>query len=286
MYFPVGGSFIGNFDTGAFESETTTYADVVAVDLASDDPHPRARGRVQLARPYPTDARIQAYSLFLDAQADKFLFFDLDTGSPANPRPWEHPQRLYLATLNGPTLDLGRYSGFGREHDVWGALSPDGKHAVVSSDFTLANRSTYCAGAAIDLINTETGQIDHIHPTEPADGPQSFTISRAWWGADSTLYANYQQWPCQPDSIQQPPPPPPSVWTYRNGRWDKLDTDGPAIYALKLPGDRTAVVVPSPNQKSYDVPRGSLSILNPDGTRTHLTDGVTAISPLTPSNAP
>lgn len=283
VYHPMGGSFVGRFDTGGVGGETTDYADVLAIDLALSNPRPETLGRVELAWPHPTDTRVSAYSFFLDAEADKYLFFDLAAGSPANPRPWEHPQRLYLASLNGSTEDLGRYAGFGHEYDVWGAISPDGEHAVVNSDVEQPGSSPPCDNASIDLVDTATGQISHIHPDEPAHGPQSFRINRAWWGADGTLYTNYQQWPCLPDSIRQPAPPPPSVWTYRDGQWSELDTGGPAVYALQLPGDHTAVVVPGPQ---YEMPRGALYLTDEDGKRTQIADDVTAIAELPASDAP
>ena len=280
---PLGASLLGGLDAGT-DDRMTDSATVRALDVAAAEPKPAPIGRVRLGSPHPGDSAVLPYSYFLDAAPGEYLFLDFAAGAVTYPRPWTRPQRLYLARLDGTTRDLGRYPGVRAESDVWGAISPDGSRAAVPAEPELTG-AAHCEDAAIDLIDTASGRSTRLRPSEPAEGAQNFRVTRAWWGADGTLYANYQQWPCADGRGQRSVQSAPGVWAYRDGGWSKVDTHGPAGYALPLAAGRVAVIEPGPPIADglatvYDLTHGTLVVLDRAGNRTRIADGVTALAPV------
>lgn len=282
---PLGESVIGGFDAGASENPSqdgqTTSAAVRGIDLSTPDPSVKTVGSITLLSPHPAQSNVLPYTFFLDGTQGAYAFLDAVNYRPT--RPWELPQRLWLARSGRPAQELGQYA-FPSEADVTGTFSPDSRQfAIVSHDAKVSARGTEdgCEAQGLDLFDVETGVKTVIHPSEPAEGKQSYTVHGAWWSADGTLYVNYQQWPCSnTKAVAQP-----TVWSYRADQWSRVNTGGPAIFALEFSDGGIAAVLPRPGDQSIDMSKGTLFYLDRDGTRTKVADGVTAIADVPPSRS-
>ncbi|MUM18086.1 hypothetical protein BI330_16835 [Mycobacterium sp. CBMA 623] len=282
---PIGDSLVGGFDAGEDdhqESERdTTSAFVRALDLSAIDPQIKTIGSMPLLSPHPAQHNVAPYTFYLDAANGIYAFLDAVNYRPS--RPWELAQTLWFSRLDGSILKLGNYA-FGSRNDVWGAMSPDGASFVMGGeDPSDSKTGAHCGHREVDMIDTATGARTAISPADPAASKDvEYRVSRAWWGTDGTLYANYQQANCSEKSSAGAPP---SVWAYRAGRWSRVETQGPAIFALELGNGARAVVVPKaaiPDGQAawVDMTKGTLYYLNGQGQRTWIADDVVGLADL------
>ncbi|WP_234802585.1 hypothetical protein [Mycobacteroides salmoniphilum] len=269
---PLGGGVVGGFDLGAAsnpsqDGETTTAA-VKGIDLNAPEQQVKDLGLIPLAAPQPAQSNVAPYTFFLDAAQGVYVFLQAISYRPT--RPWELAQTLYIVRPGSAPMSLGDYA-FPAESDVWGAVSPDRKHLAVGS-YSATESATSCSSVGVDLFDTATGERTTIHPDTPAEGEIQYRVHRAWWGADGSLYVNYQQRQCDQNAAWSAP----VVWAYVNGHWDRISTPGPALFALNLGDGETAVVEPK------GLNSGTLYLVDKGGNRTQVAEGVTEIADIPP----
>ncbi|MFT8180360.1 hypothetical protein ACLXNF_22505 [Mycobacteroides chelonae] len=265
---PLGDGVVGGFDlvatTNPSQDGKTTTAVVKGIDLNASEHHVENLGSIPLAVPQPAQSNVAPYTFFLDAAQGVYVFLQAVVYRPT--RPWELAQTLYIVRPGSAPMSLGDYA-FPSESDVWGVVSPDRKRLAVGS-YSAAESATACSSVGVDLFDTATGERTTIHPDTPAEGEVQYRVRRAWWGADGSLYVNYQQRQCDQNAAWSPP----VVWAYTNGRWDRVSTPGPALFALNLGDGETAVVEPK------GLNSGILYLIDKGGNRTQIAEGVTAIA--------
>lgn len=275
---PIGRSLVGGFDAGSDpdgpESAQTWNATVRGIDLGSAVPHVQTIGSVPLLAAQPAEHNVLPYTFYLDSADGVYAFLNAVNYRPT--RAWELPQTLWIATLNGRARAVGDYA-FPSERDVWGAMRPDGKVlAIGHHSLADVKGMRSCQPEGVDLIDTVSGTKTTVSPPGSAEKASQSWISRAWWGADSTLYVTYQRRGCSESGT-----PAPQVWALRSGTWHQV-VAGPAIFAVELGGGAVAVVEPasinSGRTDTVDMTKGPLYYVDPAGARTKIAEDVTGVA--------